>query len=38
MLKNEEIEQQFKAIDDVFYVKVDGDGYHYQITIVSDIF
>ncbi|AUH73293.1 BolA like protein [Legionella sainthelensi] len=38
MLKNEEIEQKFKAIEDVFYVKVEGDGYHYQITIVSDIF
>ncbi|KTC82070.1 BolA family protein [Legionella cincinnatiensis] len=38
MLKNEEIEQKFKAIEDVYYVKVEGDGYHYQITIVSDIF
>lgn len=37
MLKNEEIEQKFKAIEDVFTLKW-RDGYHYQITIVSDIF
>lgn len=38
MLSNEEIEQRFKDIDDVFYVKVEGDGYQYQLTIVTDIF
>ncbi len=38
MLSNEEIEQRFKNIDDVFYVKVEGDGYQYQLTIVTDIF
>lgn len=38
MVSNEEIEQQFQAIDDVSYVKVEGDGYHYQLTIVTDIF
>jgi acid stress-induced BolA-like protein IbaG/YrbA len=38
MVSNEEIEQQFKAIGDVSYVKVEGDGYHYQLTIVTDIF
>lgn len=38
MLSNEEIEQRLKGIDEVFYVKVEGDGYQYQITIVSDLF
>lgn len=38
MLSNEEIEQRFKDIEDVFYVKVEGDGYRYQLTIVTDIF
>jgi len=38
MLSNEEIEQRFKDIEQVFYVKVEGDGYKYQLTIVTDIF
>ncbi len=38
MLSNEEIEEQFKAIDEVSYIKVEGDGYQYQLTIVSDVF
>jgi acid stress-induced BolA-like protein IbaG/YrbA len=38
MLSNEDIEQRFKDIEDVFYVKVEGDGYKYQLTIVTDIF
>lgn len=38
MLSNEEIEARFKSLDDVSYVKIDGDGYQYQLTIVSDIF
>lgn len=38
MISNEEIEQKFKAIDDVFYIKVEGDGYQYHITVVSDVF
>lgn len=38
MISNEEIELKFKAIDGIFYVKVEGDGYQYQITIVSDVF
>ena len=38
MLSNEEIEKQFKDLNEVSYVKVDGDGYHYQLTIVSDAF
>ncbi len=38
MVSNEEIEEQLKAIDQVSYVKVEGNGYQYQITIVTDIF
>lgn len=38
MISNEEIEALFRAIDDVLYVKVEGDGYKYQLTIVTDIF
>lgn len=38
MLSNEEIEQLFKAIDGVQFVKVEGDGYHYHLTIVSNLF
>lgn len=38
MISNEEIEQHLEAIDDVAYVKVEGDGYHYQLTIVTDHF
>lgn len=38
MLSNEEIAQRFKDIPDVDDVVVEGDGYQYQITIVSDVF
>ncbi len=38
MLSNEDIEQRFKVIDEVHYVKVEGDGYKYHLTLVSDFF
>jgi acid stress-induced BolA-like protein IbaG/YrbA len=38
MLSNEEIERVFREIDEVFYVTVEGDGYKYQLTVVSDVF
>ena len=38
MLNNQELEQQLKELDSIHYVKVDGDGYHYQLTLVSDVF
>jgi acid stress-induced BolA-like protein IbaG/YrbA len=38
MLTNEEIEQRFKGLEEVDYIHVKGDGYHYQLTIVSDKF
>lgn len=38
MLSNEEIEKKLRGIEGVLYVKVEGDGYQYQLTIVSDHF
>ena len=38
MLSNDDLEKKLKAIDEVYYVKVEGDGYQYQLTIVSDLF
>ncbi len=38
MISNEEVEQKLKATDEVFFVKVEGDGYRYQVTVVSDVF
>ena len=38
MVSNEELETYLSGIDDVAYVQVIGDGYHYQLTIVSDVF
>ena len=38
MLSNEQLEQRLLAIDGVFFVQVTGDGYHYHLTIVSDLF
>lgn len=38
MLSNEEIEQRFKDIDHVLHVEVQGDGYQYQLTVVTDFF
>ncbi|MFI4962350.1 MAG: BolA family protein [Legionellales bacterium] len=38
MINNEDIEQRFKNIEDVFYVAVEGDGYKYQLTVVTDLF
>lgn len=38
MLSNEQLEQHLMAVNGVEYAEVTGDGYHYQLTIVSDIF
>lgn len=35
---NEQLEHRLRAVDDVEYVQVKGDGYHYDLTIVSDVF
>lgn len=38
MISNEQIERHLTDLDDVEYAKVEGDGYHYKITVVSDVF
>lgn len=38
MISNEALTQVLLAIDDVDYAQVEGDGYHYELTIVSDVF
>lgn len=38
MITNEQLEQHLAAITGVEYAKVTGDGYHYQLIIVADIF
>jgi acid stress-induced BolA-like protein IbaG/YrbA len=38
MITNEELKQYFLAIDDIDTVQVEGDGKHYQLTLVSDVF
>ncbi len=38
MLSHEQIEQRIREAGGVEYVHVKGDGYHYQLTIVSDVF
>ena len=38
MISNEELELKLKAIEGVFYVNVDGDGYKYKVVVVSDLF
>jgi acid stress-induced BolA-like protein IbaG/YrbA len=38
MITNEEIEKVFEKLAEVSFVKVDGDGYHYHLTLVSDVF
>lgn len=38
MVSNKEIEERFQSIEQISYVKVEGDGYHYQLTLVSDVF
>ncbi len=38
MISNEELQRDLLASDEVIHVQVDGDGYHYDLTIVSDAF
>lgn len=38
MITNEELKQHLLAESDIYYVEVDGDGYHYQLTVVSEAF
>ncbi len=38
MIKNEELEQYLKQSPEVLHAAVSGDGYHYQLLLVSDLF
>ncbi len=38
MISNEELERKLSESDEVEFVEVKGDGYHYQLTIVSNAF
>jgi acid stress-induced BolA-like protein IbaG/YrbA len=38
VLSNDQLEKRIKQADGVEYVQVTGDGYHYQLTVVSDVF
>lgn len=38
MISNEELERRLAETGEVDFVKVEGDGYHYQLTIVSNAF
>lgn len=38
MLTNDVLKNHLMSIDGVDHVEVAGDGYHYNLTIVSDIF
>ncbi|KTD39258.1 BolA like protein [Legionella nautarum] len=38
MISNEELERRLVETGEIEYVKVGGDGYHYQLTVVSNAF
>ncbi len=38
MITNEKLEERLLEEGDVAFVQVTGDGYHYQVTVVSDVF
>ncbi len=38
MISNEEIEGRLRESAEVEFVEVSGDGYHYQLTIISSAF
>ena len=38
MISNEQLERDLSAIEGVSHVQVSGDGHHYDITVVSDVF
>jgi acid stress-induced BolA-like protein IbaG/YrbA len=38
VITNCQIEKLFNTISEVEYVKVEGDGYHYKLMVVSDLF
>jgi acid stress-induced BolA-like protein IbaG/YrbA len=38
MLSNKEVEEKLKSNSEVYLVQVNGNGYQYEVTVVSDIF
>lgn len=38
MLTNDEVKQYFEAFPEVSRVCVEGDGYHYHLIVVSNVF
>ena len=38
MIGNEELKRDLLAMGEIDYVQVEGDGYHYDLIIVSDVF
>ena len=38
MISNQDLEQELSALDGVHFAAVSGDGYHYDLTLVSDVF
>lgn len=38
MISNEALTSEWLAIDEIKYAHVEGDGYHYHLTLVSDVF
>lgn len=38
MIDNSQVESRLMAAGGVEYAQVAGDGYHYQLTVVSDVF
>lgn len=38
MITNEKLEERLLQEGEVEFVQVTGDGYHYQVTVVSDVF
>lgn len=38
MIDNEVVKQCLLEAKDIEYVSVEGDGYHYHVVVVSDVF
>lgn len=38
MITNEEVQSCFEKLPEVDFARVEGDGYHYHLTVVSDVF
>jgi acid stress-induced BolA-like protein IbaG/YrbA len=38
MITNSELKHQLLQNEQIKFVQVEGDGYHYHLTVVSDVF